>query len=85
MIPVSATCRNKTNSNYLLKGERSEPKIVVFIRWKHEVLFNISVQYVIVLDYFVPTNSSIRIIVNKRSTFSLKITYVLLKKWTVSD
>ena len=55
IIYMSATCRNKKSYNYTLKGERSEPKIFVFFRRKHEVLFNISVQYVIVLDHFVPT------------------------------
>ena len=40
---------NKNNKISVLKGERSEPKIVVLLS-KNELLFNISAQYVIVLD-----------------------------------
>ena len=40
---------NKNNKISVLKGERSEPKIFVLLS-KNELLFNISAQYVIVLD-----------------------------------
>ena len=71
-IPVSATCtcsRNKTNSNNYQKASEASRKLSCFFHWKHEVLFNIAVQYIIVLDHFVSANSSTRMNVNKRSTF----------------
>ena len=52
-VIMSARCSNK--KTYVIKGsERSEPKIFVFFRRQHEILFNIlSVQYILVLVYFV--------------------------------
>ena len=47
---------NKNNKISVLKGERSEPKIVVLLT-KNELLFNISAQYVIVLDILYTQNS----------------------------